>query len=63
MAEVELALTNGLVAGDEWFGGGLVASCHSWLTTDKCHSESIRSNLGKLKVVEDKTVTMIKLLQ
>nr|POF02706.1 isoform 2 of protein phyllo, chloroplastic [Quercus suber] len=35
------------------------ASCHSWLTTDKCHSESIRSNLGKLKVVEDKTVTMV----
>lgn len=24
MAEVELALTNGLVAGDEWFGGGSV---------------------------------------
>lgn len=24
MAEVELALTNGLVAGDEWVGGGSV---------------------------------------
>lgn len=24
VAEVELALTNGLVAGDEWFGGGSV---------------------------------------
>ncbi|KAM4120111.1 hypothetical protein ACJW30_03G108400 [Castanea mollissima] len=35
------------------------ASCHSWLTTDKCHSESIRSTLRKLKVVEDKTVTMV----
>ena len=24
MVEVELALTNGLVAGDEWFGSGSV---------------------------------------
>ena len=43
-----------------WFSAQ--ASCISWSATDNCHSESIRSTLRKLNVVEDKTVTMVWIL-
>ncbi|XVE91706.1 hypothetical protein REPUB_Repub01dG0034000 [Reevesia pubescens] len=34
------------------------ASSHFWPTTERCHSECIRASIGKLNVVEDKTIQM-----